>query len=487
MRPLASASALPVPPAPRVAAGLACLAAFGVAVSVGCTTTETRIHASPALPMDDASVAADDTGGGDAGDREITCTSLASAFAKGPTSYALPAPRCGESFTAFGASGDVAHSMLDMNGDRRPDLVITRDACDTDVGTRHWDVYLAGDEGFGKAPTPYSLPAARCGETFDAPYGTGDLRYMLLDVDGDRRADLVVTKDSCDADVGSKRWDVYAAGDGGFARTPTPYTLPAARCSVSFDSASAGSSSLRYALVDLDADRRPDLVVTKDSCDADVGSKRWDVYAAGDGGFAKTPTPHTLPAARCAKPFDAFASSSEVAYLLFDVDADRRPDLVVTRDACDAEVGAKRWDVYAATTAGFAKSPAAYALPAGRCGGSFDATAKDGEVRWSLLDLSCDGRSDLVVTSDGCDTEVGAKRWDVYVASEAGFAKAPSSIALPAARCAQPFDRLASGVGGGVSFGLLDTSADGRGDLVVTQDECDADVGVSRWDAYTLD
>jgi hypothetical protein len=198
-----------------------------------------------------------------------------------------------------------------------------------------------------------------------------------------------------------------------------PFSIPAARCSVAFDQASEGYSPLKYALLDLTADTRADLVVYGDDCDAALGTQRWDVYPASASGFAAGPSPYVLPAPRCQAPFDALA------------------------------------EVY-------------------------------GPVEWGLVDLSCDGRPDLVVTADDCAADVGLSHWDVYLGEGSGFAAAPASLGVPAPRCQAKFDSMAD-VYGGAPYALLSLGKAMRPSLVVYDDDCDADVGLARWDAYRLE
>jgi hypothetical protein len=259
------------------------------------------------------------------------------------------------------------------------------------------------------------------------------------------------------------------------------YALPTPRCNVLFD-ASAASGALAFALLDLAGDGRPDLVVTADSCDKTVGATHWDVYPGGPTGFGAT-MPLALPAARCNTPFDRLVRSGAVEYSLFSLQGRSKPDLVITSDACDASVGHTHWDLYALGPTGFAPNPAASAVPPARCNVAFDRAAAVGPVTFGLLDLSCDGRPDLVVTSDACDAEVGAKRWDVYPAAEAGFTASPQSLAIPAARCSSPFDALSGD--GSVTFSTL-TLLPGKPRIVVFSDSCDATVGSSHWDFYPL-
>ena len=208
-------------------------------------------------------------------------------------------------------------------------------------------------------------------------------------------------------------------------------------------------------------------------------------------GFASTPSSFSVPAARCKTPFDAPADAlgaDPVHFATFDLTGDQGADLVVFHDACDATVGATHWDVYARGASGFAAAPSALAVPASRCAASFDAemdaNASD-PLTYSLLDVSGDGNPDLVVHRDKCDASVGATHWDVYPWSAAGFAAAPASFAIPAARCRTPF--AAAGdmtTAAPLRYTLLDLTGDGHADLVVLHDDCDATVGATHWDVY---
>jgi hypothetical protein len=343
----------------------------------------------------------------------------ADGFAAAPTPYALPAPRCSTSFDALAKAGSVGYAMLDLTHDGRSDLVVFRDSCDESVGKDHWDVYVGGDAGFSAAPSRYSLPTARCNTKLDALGKNGALGYTLADLSGDGRPDLVVHRDDCDETIGRARWDVYAGGADGFTAAPAAFSLPAPRCKTPFN-ALGGFSAVGFTLLDLTGDRRPDLVVHDDSCDESVGTKRWDVYAAGPSGFAAAPAPYALPAARCGSKFDALARNDALGFGLLDLSCDRRPELVVYDDSCDETVGGKRWDVYSGEASGFGAAPQSFALPAARCRARFNNFASGyGELGYALLTLGTDtGRPSLVVYDDACDTAVGKTHWDIYPAAQ---------------------------------------------------------------------
>jgi hypothetical protein len=160
----------------------------------------------------------------------------------------------------------------------------------------------------------------------------------------------VVFSDTCDADVGAARWDVYAGTAPGFAPAPTPFGLPASRCRVPFDApARLAPTSVRYDLTALDCDARVALTVYSDACDATVGATRWDVYRTQTTGFAAVPARLAVPTARCGTPFAAPAMTTpagQVASGLANLRGDRRPELVVVADTCASDVGRTHWDVY---------------------------------------------------------------------------------------------------------------------------------------------
>ncbi len=423
------------------------------------------------------------TGGG----TPICAPGLPTAFAAVPASLSLPAARCGVTFDALGKStGALHYALMDLAADGVPDLVVHKDDCDPDLGHARWDVYAGSASGIAQSPAAYSLPAARCGVAFDRlAQSSGALEYALLDATGDGVADLVVHQDDCDATLGGTHWDVYAGSASGFAPTPAPLSLPAARCGVAWDELGRATGALEYSLMDLSGDGFADLVVYQDDCDAAIGQARWDVYAGSAGGFAASPTAYTLPAARCAVSWDKPArSTGALKYSLLDLSGDKRSDLVVLRDDCDAPVGQSRWDVYAGSAAGFAAAPSPHTLPAMRCAAPWDAASQTyGAVHYSLLDASCDGFPDLIVTRDDCDSLVGQSRWDVYPGSATGLAQAAANITLPAPRCGASFDATVKS-SGALHFGVFAWSATDHPSLLVTRDSCDATVGAAHWDYY---
>ncbi len=338
--------------------------------------------------------------------------------------------------------------------------------------------------GLSATPSAFALPAPRCNTSFSSSAGSSSgLAYGLLDLASGSRPDLVVFHDACDTTVGGSHWDVYPSSASGFAATPSPFSIPAARCNSSFDAAASYTGSVSYQTLGLVSPKQLDLVVTRDTCDSTIGQSHWDVYPWSSSGFAASPVAFGVPAPRCNEPFDATASSyGGTSYATLALESNQ-PDLVVTRDDCDASVGTTHWDVYRWSASGYQAKPDSFSLPAPRCNAKFDATAHSGDVDYSLFALASKEHPDLVVTNDSCDSSVGETHWDVYPWSASGFAATPHSFSLPAARCGVAFDATAQN-SGGLGYAVVDLASSGEPDLVVFRDDCDPSVGQTHWDVY---
>jgi|GEM_PF-3045902 len=335
--------------------------------------------------------------------------------------------------------------------------------------------------GFAAAPSAFSVPAPRCQVSFDQLAQTSSLWYATMDMTSDAHPDLVVFHDDCDTTVGSTHWDVYPWGSSGFSPSPTPFSVPAPRCQVSFDQAEQ-TSSLWYATMDMTSDAHPDLVVFHDDCDATVGHTHWDVYPWTASGFSPSPAAFSVPAPRCQVSFDQAEQTSSLWYATMDMTGDGHPDLVVFHDDCDATVGQTHWDVYPWTASGFSPSPTAFSVPAPRCQVSFDETEQTSSLWYSTMDVTGDGHPDLVVFHDDCDATVGSTHWDIYPWTASGFAASPAAFSVPPPRCKVSFDEAEQT--SSLWYSTMDVTGDSHPDLVVFHDDCDATVGSTHWDVY---
>jgi hypothetical protein len=188
-----------------------------------------------------------------------TPASFGQGFPTTATSWALPAGGQRSQATrlgfhalanATGAASEQAGSQYwttqDMNGDQRPDLVVTSELQNGDfypygtAGARSWRVFLNTGAGYATIPTNWALPAGgRLGQgastansfyvAYSAGFGTeatGSQLWSLLDMNGDQKPDLVVTaeKNGSYAPFGpttGPNWRVYLNSGSGPTATST--------------------------------------------------------------------------------------------------------------------------------------------------------------------------------------------------------------------------------------------------------------------------
>jgi hypothetical protein len=183
-------------------------------------------------------------------------------------------------------------------------------------------------------------------------------------------------------------------------------------------------------------------------------------------------------------------------WTLLDLTGDGRPDLVLTaqtrnvgdsqRKVCLGYPSDPHWLVYENTGSGFASSGSKFSLPGGGepnsgypsvAGGSFD----PGSDQWSLLDLTGDGRPDLVLTAKTRSVGDSQQKialgfpedpyWLVYENEGDGFSSSSSRFSLPGGGDASSgYHAVAGGSfdAGSDQWSVVDITGDGRADLVVT-------------------
>ncbi|HEY4178820.1 MAG TPA: VCBS repeat-containing protein [Kofleriaceae bacterium] len=110
-----------------------------------------------------------------------------------------------------------------------------------------------------------------------------------------------------------------------------------------------------------------------------------------------------------------------------------------------------------------------------------------GYQQWATIDLTGDGRPDLVLTDACDDPSVGTSRWLVYANTGAGFATAGTPWSLPSTY------QQALGVVGGFSscsgagyqrWSTFDLTGDGKPELVITDVCADNTIGKTHWSVH---
>ncbi len=180
------------------------------------------------------------------------------------------------------SDGRLMVNLFDLTGDGLPDLVDARsNAC----GAGDWCVYVNTGRGFEEAPLSWSAPVVGLRRL---SVDGADVTIDTVDVDGDRRPDLIDSRRYSDS---FPYWDVYMNSGSGFDVVPVPIPAPAPRLSRS--ATSGPTSHLLEGLYDINGDGLPDYV------DADVADRgfaeprsvdHWNVFLGTGYGFAVQPT-----------------------------------------------------------------------------------------------------------------------------------------------------------------------------------------------------
>lgn len=373
--------------------------------------------------------------------------------------------------TAFNNNNTGSQSWLlsDMNGDKLPDLVVTAQlqggnvTCFSPGSGQYWKVYTNTGTGFATTATNWDLPNGgkiAGGTTYGynsaasiATPGdnTGSQSWSLTDMDGDSRPDLVVTAQlqggnvTCFSPGSGQYWKVFSNTGSGFSSSSSNWNLPnggrlSGGTTYGYDAMAGNASpfdntgSQSWAVMDMNADKRPDLIVAAQlqggnvTCFSPGSGQYWKVYTNDGSSFSGTAQNWNLPnggklsggvtygfnaIAGTASPGDNTGSQS---WTLFDTDGYGEPELVITAQlqggnvTCFSPGNNQYWNVYGNVGhSGFASTPVAYQLPNGgrlsggvtygynAIGGVAATNDNTGSQSWVSMDMNGDNKPDLVV------------------------------------------------------------------------------------------
>ncbi len=450
----------------------------------------------------DAGAGNGDGGGSDSGVPSTVDPS--NGFSTSSDEWAVPESGLAEGFAQPSSFTSYRYwTVMDVDGDRRPDIVQTGS---TDLSQSAWDAsgspywkLFRGDAGrWSDSAIEWKVPQNGQTSGFFAASVTGGGEWRTFDITGDGLPDLIQTSDPVNGTVwdieGSPYWKVFENdGEGGFVKPAVNWPVPDSGTLYGFHTSALSSSGSQWATLDVDGDRKPDLVQTADPETGYVwdstGSPHWKVFRNTGEGFDRHAAIWSVPDNGIALGF--FATRSDNGYgkwLLVDLDDDGRADLVQTSDPATGYVwdasGEPYWKVFAGGDDGFAADPDKWSVPPSGLEDGFTAASSGVSYRlWDLVDIDGDRDLDLVQTGDvSHDYRVwdasGDPYWKVYRNQGSAFSTELHRWPIPKSGTDAGFYQV-GGTTGTTTWTLLDADADGHPDLVQTEDPSTGYV----WDA----
>ena len=270
------------------------------------------------------------------------------------------------------------HTVIDMNGDNKPDFVDTENQATESTydvfyngGQKYWKVYLNTGSGFSATATQWNIPASSDWYEFRMSYEY----HNVIDMNGDNKPDFVDTENEASESTydvflngGQKYWKVYLNTGSGFSAAATQWNIPA-----SSDWYEFRMSYEYHTAIDMNGDLKPDFVDTENQSTESVsdvfvtgGQKYWKVYLNNGSGFNASHTQWNIPAV-------SDDSEYRLAYdyhTVIDMDGDRKPEFVDTENQATESVsdvflngGQKYWKVYANNGSGFTATSTQWNIP----------------------------------------------------------------------------------------------------------------------------
>jgi hypothetical protein len=365
-------------------------------------------------------------------------------FAATATSWPVPANAAlqqGYNATVVSqAQPPLQWATTDVNGDGLPDLVHTANplsggpyASLTSMTNDGWLVHRGMATGFGPSGFTFGVPrlAGLAGGIDRGSSDTMGRRWTTALLTADRLPDLVVTADPATDAVwnlaGQPQWLVCPGSSTGFAGASAcaRVSVPSSGTSTGFRSAFASG----WALVDLTGDGRAELVQTQSPSTGQpfqnlaLNRSYWRVWlntsssvstAALSVAHVEWYVPNTA--------FNALSgATANTSWQVLDLTGDDVPELVQPADPTTnrpwATPTGPAWRYYPQTPnrTAFEASPRTFAIPTGPTADGFRAVSG---AQWATLDLTGDGRVDLVQFRDALTgqafTDAAGSFWRVY-------------------------------------------------------------------------
>jgi hypothetical protein len=459
------------------------------------------------LALAHAACGSGDSGGSpDGGDGETdsgvpSVVEPSTRFAAAAEDWPVPASGFDEGFAQPSSATAYRYwSTLDVDGDRRPDIVhtgatdLSESAWDAG-GSPFWKLFRGGKRGWSADMVKWQVPPSGSSGFYSVGLVGGG--WQTFDITGDGLPDLVQTADPGTGAVWGNgedpHWKVFENdGEGGFIMPERIWPVPDSGTSYGFSVTEWSSWPGFWTTIDIDGDRRPDLVQTGDPATSAVwdeaGAPHWKVFASTGEGFDREPTAWSVPPSGTTGGFYSWFADSAAHWRVLDLDDDGRLDLVQTADPASGAVwdaaGAPHWKLFAGSSQGFSATATDWSVPPSGLGeGFFDAFWSSANRWWWLIDIDGDRDLDLVQSGDTAQEHriwdaTGDPYWKVWRNEGAGFSAELHRWAVPPSGTEDGFYVLASS-NATSSWSLMDVDADGHLDLVQTGDPATGQI----WDA----
>jgi hypothetical protein len=239
-------------------------------------------------------------------------------------------------------------AIKDIDGDNKPDLVVTNTSSNT-VSV------------FRNTSTTGTIDAGSFSAKVDFTTGTGPVGIALGDIDGDGKPDLAVTN------IGSNTISI-------FRNTSTSGTIDASSFADKVDFPT-GSSPYFVAINDFDIDGKPDLSVVN------YGSNSVSV-------LRNTSTTGTIDLSSFAGKVDFTTGSTPYFVAVGDIDGDSKPDLVVTNNLGNS-------------ISVFRNTSTTGSITTGSFSSKVDFSAGSNPTVAAIGDIDGDGKPEIVISNAG--------------------------------------------------------------------------------------
>ncbi len=243
--------------------------------------------------------------------------------------------------------------VFDIDRDGAPDLIHTTTSSNGSVfdadTTPNWHVYK-GIAGRFDDESSWTLPYNGHSAGFlrlDRPF-----YWATFDIDGDGAPELIQTQAVPGAvppgevftNATGPFWKVFKPQGNGFSSSWQPWAVP--NEGTSFDAITRVQNSSYWDILDIDGDKKIDLVHTADPSMPGMvwgatSSPHWKVYLGTEDGFSSTATTWPVPNAETPMGFYTLSISEDNVnehWLTVDIDGDGQVELIQTANPMDGNV-----------------------------------------------------------------------------------------------------------------------------------------------------